>query len=415
MLGDTSLRLLANLTERPVASVASLERGIRIGSGVEEAVDGFLCFRDLHLGLDPRQTSTGFALGRLPRHLDPESPEGRQAIGWQQMLSVQLVDQPTSLPVPLPPGVLFIKRLQTRKFKNFIDLKSIARKVVKAASDGVLATTTSTTTMSATGVPTTPTVSGVVFPSDWKGWTNELIPERMDFSEQVTKLRGATVVVAVHGQGAANALFMRPGSSLVLIVPPKFDGEKYLFANMAVASGVHTFLVENEGKANSTELNATLDQRLQWLDEAKHEKDTWVDPVGFGQVLRLAVALASAPPSEEPARIHSFEEALREAADEEAKAKAADEEAKAKAAEEAAKAKATTEAAAAEEDKTSKVGDHEQKPNDMATKAGDNRAVDPEQTPEVLQILQEIEQAKAKVTALESKLTAMRPATKEEL
>lgn len=284
---DTPLRMLSSLTQLPIASAARFERGFPAGT------DAPLCIRDLHLGLDLRNTSTAFASGRFPLPFDSASPQGLESSRWQQILSEHVLqalakESGKAAVVPLPPGVLFIKRLQTRKFKNFIELKAASRKVVKEAAVKVMATTTTTRSMA---VVATDATVGAAYPLDWKGWTQEAVLERLTFTQQLVQLSGTTVLVAIHGQGAANAVFLRPGSSLLLIIPPGLEVEKFMFANLALASGVHVFLLESEVKL--ADKGTTADSNSSQLEKARSEKDVWVDPARFEIMLQAAVAYAA--------------------------------------------------------------------------------------------------------------------------
>jgi len=335
--GDVALGLLFRLTRRPVGSAATLERGIQVIVSGEStgALDKSLCFRDLHIGFDFRNTSS--MLGLRAKFIDLASSEGGEVARWQHMLREHLFPltapaeegdkdadeavkegekdgdaavQVTSWSPPLPVGVLFVKRLQTRKFKNFVELKEIARAMAKDVTTVILATynntfSTTTDTMASEEKSTSPESTNdaeagieasndtsMIFPPDWKGWTNEAVMERLSFSQQVEQLRKTTVLVAILGQGAVNAAFMRPGSSLVLVVPPNMDEEKYVFANVAVASGVHVFLVEIEDSTSSEE--KTADEKTKLLEEAKNKKEVLVDPAKFKATLHLAIMFASA-------------------------------------------------------------------------------------------------------------------------
>jgi len=230
-----------------------------------------------------------------------------------------------------------IKRLHNRKFQNFNELKAIARTIVKDASSSILASTTTTTTTTTSNytkgkgkgkgklppppssyyaddyaavsepVPAAATGSPPVYPPDWKGWTNEVVIERVPFTKQVTQFEEVSVLVAMHGQGAANAFFMKPGSSLLLVVPPGLESEKFLFANLAVASGINVFMLDQEAKA--LDGSVTLDSLSKMVEAAKIQKEVWVDPVKFEAMLQAATAIATsgAAPVEE-ARIHLWDE-----------------------------------------------------------------------------------------------------------
>jgi len=336
-LGDSALGLLFRLTRRPVGSAATLERGVQIIASGENtgALDNSLCFRDLHLGFDFRNSSS--MPGLRTKFLDVASPEGMEVVRWQHMLREHLLSlaprvkagakekdealtegdkewneaaQITSWSPPQPVGVLFVKRLQTRKFKNFVELKGIARDMAKDATTRTVATYNNTfstinaaiaseetstlreSTNNAESTINANNTTPMMFPPDWKGWTNEVVMERLAFTQQVEQLHKATVLVAILGQGAVNAAFMKPGSSLVLVVPPNMDEEKFVFANIAMASGVHVFLVECEHSASYEGMPA--DEKAKLLDKAKNQKDVLVDPIRFKATLHLAIMVASA-------------------------------------------------------------------------------------------------------------------------
>ena len=69
--------------------------------------------------------------------------------------------------------------------------------------------------------------------------------EHMTFAQQLLLFRATAILVAVHGQGCTNTMFMKGNgeSALVLAMPPKFFGWHYLYANAAVALGVHTIVL----------------------------------------------------------------------------------------------------------------------------------------------------------------------------
>merc|ERR1712048_182425 len=68
--------------------------------------------------------------------------------------------------------------------------------------------------------------------------------------------------------------------------------EQFAFANIAIASGVHVFLFESE---NTTSYDGiSVESKLQLSEDAKNQKDIYVDPVRFKAMLHLAVVSASA-------------------------------------------------------------------------------------------------------------------------
>ncbi len=57
-----------------------------------------------------------------------------------------------------------------------------------------------------------------------------------EFSQQVAWMRATTILVAAHGAGLVNTLFIPPGAALYEIFPPKFDYP--LYRNMSQILGL---------------------------------------------------------------------------------------------------------------------------------------------------------------------------------
>ena len=111
---------------------------------------------------------------------------------------------------------------------------------------------------------------------------SEVAFERVPFHQQLRRLSDTTVLVAAHGQGASNAVFMPRGAALVLLMPEGWVGWKWLYGNIAVASGMSVF-VHRIG----VEAAATNDLTSGWtpgalnvdLRSAVRDADLTVDPV----------------------------------------------------------------------------------------------------------------------------------------
>ena len=81
----------------------------------------------------------------------------------------------------------------------------------------------------------------------WKGMEMERINvalEKERFTNQLRLFRRTVVLITVHGQGAANTIFLPPkcSSAMILIMPKNWFGWRFLYANMALTSGVHVVM-----------------------------------------------------------------------------------------------------------------------------------------------------------------------------
>ena len=81
----------------------------------------------------------------------------------------------------------------------------------------------------------------------WKGMEMERLNvalEKEKFTNQLRLFRRTVVLITVHGQGAANTIFLPPkcSSAMILIMPKNWFGWRFLYANMALASGVHVVM-----------------------------------------------------------------------------------------------------------------------------------------------------------------------------
>ena len=75
--------------------------------------------------------------------------------------------------------------------------------------------------------------------------------ERLPFAEQVEVMRRSRVVVGVTGQGMANVVFCERGTSVVLLVPRHIWGARFNYVNLAVASGLNTWVYRPDGDGYS--------------------------------------------------------------------------------------------------------------------------------------------------------------------
>lgn len=114
----------------------------------------------------------------------------------------------------------------------------------------------------------------------WKGMEMKRINvalEKMRFTHQVTLFHRTIVLITVHGQGAANTIFLPPkcSSAMILIMPRKWFGWRFLYANMALTSGVHVVMYRRpddndidgyDGTGSNDLVNPHRDQNIT-LDE----------------------------------------------------------------------------------------------------------------------------------------------------
>lgn len=74
--------------------------------------------------------------------------------------------------------------------------------------------------------------------------------EKYSFGEQVRLLAQTDVLLGVHGSGLNNAIFMRPGSVVIDILPGRMM--ELVWHNTAVSAGVHYYFLFNERSSVST-------------------------------------------------------------------------------------------------------------------------------------------------------------------
>jgi len=113
-----------------------------------------------------------------------------------------------------PANILFVKRVSTRRWAkgDLSKLKETARRVVNG-----------------------------------RGWVRDIVLEDMRWRDQVALLQNASILVAVGGAGAANAMFLPPGSVLALVFAPGWEAARCMHVNTAIASGVHTLVYRPAG------------------------------------------------------------------------------------------------------------------------------------------------------------------------
>jgi len=68
--------------------------------------------------------------------------------------------------------------------------------------------------------------------------------EKERFTNQLRMFQQTAILITVHGQGAANSIFLpsKCKSAMLLIMPKTWFGWRFLYANMALSSGVHVVM-----------------------------------------------------------------------------------------------------------------------------------------------------------------------------
>ena len=196
-----------------------------------ELLEGTTCFLDLNLGVDFTGTSLLYGMKRSitdgphaalmnledPTHL--EEVIGifeNQRWGMKRVLNM-LMPLMNGIPPSRPDRVVVVERTGTREVLNQQALNDIIDMVLEQNEH------------------------------KWKGlpMSRENVRlETMPFTKQVALFQKTAVLITVHGQASANAVFMPQDlqSSLLLIMPKMWFGWRWLYANMALSTGVHVVM-----------------------------------------------------------------------------------------------------------------------------------------------------------------------------
>ena len=121
----------------------------------------------------------------------------------------------------MPLNVLFIERLKKRRWSNLPHLVERTRAVL-------------------------PRLGGLA--QRPPGWIRTIVlNESLPLPEQVALFQDTSLLVAVGGAGAANAVFLPERSALVLVFAPGFESLRCLHVNTALAAGVHALVLRPPG------------------------------------------------------------------------------------------------------------------------------------------------------------------------
>ena len=116
--------------------------------------------------------------------------------------------------------------------------------------------------------------------------------ENMPFQRQLELFRSTAILVAAHGQGAANTAFMpsRGTSALILAMPPGWFGWHWLYANTAVSVEVHAVVLQ---RATDGPIDGWSGKDTDRVNNVR-DKKFYVDPNLFEDGLERAVQLVQA-------------------------------------------------------------------------------------------------------------------------
>lgn len=174
--------------------------------------DGITCFKHLYIECDISTTPQYFAFSNPTTKAVMSRNHYNGTTGFLSRLEFQSV-------VPSNINITIIKRMGTRRFASISKLRE--------------------TLVAATPIGTK---------------IKDVVVERLGFSSQLKLFASTTILICAHGQGCANSVFLRPGSTLILIMPQGWNGWKWMYANLAISAGVRvvvhkwsTHVEEDEG------------------------------------------------------------------------------------------------------------------------------------------------------------------------
>jgi hypothetical protein len=217
------------------------------------------------------------ALRRLPR-------ESRQRRALLDMFGLGYAGAPLLSPLSAPPArrsIVFVDRKGSREILNLRRLVEIARERVETGMPGGQGGGATALTMGAAGLV------GRALPFD----IVRVALEHLPFREQLELFRSTAILVAAHGQGAANAAFLPPRgqSALVLAMPPGWFGWHWVYANTAVSVEVHAVVLQRASDGPVDGWSGKDNDRVN----AARDKKFDVDPGLFEDGLECALELVT--------------------------------------------------------------------------------------------------------------------------
>ena len=216
------------------------------------------------------------ALRRLPG-------DSRQRRALMDMFGLGYTGMHSRSSLSAPPArrnIVFVDRKGSREILNLKHLVDVARERVETGMPG-----------GGEGVGPSALSMGAV------GLVGQALPfnivrvslENIPFQKQIELFRSTAILVAAHGQGAANAAFLPPRgqSALILAMPPGWFGWHWVYANTAVSVEVHAVVLQRATDGPVDGWSGNDNDRVNELRDRKFD----VDPGLFEDGLECALEL----------------------------------------------------------------------------------------------------------------------------
>jgi hypothetical protein len=134
-------------------------------------------------------------------------------------------------------------------------------------------------------------ISDRVLPNDADNKSRVVYLEDSTFIDHVKMFSESSIVVFVGGAGGSNLVFLPRGSVVIILSVPSVIGQKWVFANEALALGHHVIVWWDQ--------SVTADSNFGWDPKSKdtltmthqHNIDVYCYPPAFERMLRKAVHL----------------------------------------------------------------------------------------------------------------------------
>ena len=170
-----------------------------------------ILIQDLHIGLDIEDTYFNLGFHYHPHAMNIADRRIQQlAARYQQFRD--FVHVQANITTSLPTAALFVRRESSRVVLNMHELVSVAREM------------------------------DVTY--------TEVDLEYVKFTDQLQLLFSANVIVATAGTALHNMLFMRPGTSAIILMQPEWCDWAWQYANQAVLLDIHATVICSEEVKN---------------------------------------------------------------------------------------------------------------------------------------------------------------------
>ena len=111
------------------------------------------------------------------------------------------------------------------------------------------------------------------------------------FEFQIEMFSKSRIFVSVTGAGVSNIIFLPRGSVLILALPLEIFGHKYLYSNIALASGIHVIVMR---PPEVIDINYGWDPKIDNFSlTGSQNDDVLISSAQFGKVMLKAIALVN--------------------------------------------------------------------------------------------------------------------------